>query len=286
MIKAANAESKQTFTKKWQKYIEITKNGLKIIFPQDKLLLIATGISEGNIQIGEGIDEISPNNLPPPEPAPMPAQSQIPTSPNKLIKEPKVSNGMKIALTFDDGPSEYTYRILETLAKNDTKATFCVLGMNIKGREDIIKQATDQGCEVFGHSWSHNSLNKSSYNALKEELQNTNDAISSITGLKPKWFRPPYGATNQNLKDAAKDLEMGILLWNVDPEDWKTKDAEATYNAVMSNIGDGCIVLAHDIYEQTAEAFERIIPELANMGYELVTVSELFSDVPAGNVVP
>ena len=99
--------------------------------------------------------------------------------------------------------------------------------------------------------------------------------IESITGTSPQFFRPPFGAVNSELKDVSRELGLGIVNWSVDTLDWKIRDANAVYNAVMGNVTDRAIILNHDLYKSTADAMERIIPELISRGYQLVTVSEL-----------
>jgi len=180
-----------------------------------------------------------------------------------------------IALTFDDGPSKYTSQVLNILEKYNVRVTFCVVGNLVNARKDTVKRAFNLGCEIIGHSWDHRNLSKLSAEEIKKELIDTSSVIESVTGVSPKLYRPPYGAVSSTLKKASADLGYAMINWSVDPEDWKTRNADAVYSAVMSHVKDRAIVLSHDLYGTTADAYERIIPELISKGYQLVTISEL-----------
>ena len=180
-----------------------------------------------------------------------------------------------IALTFDDGPSIYTTSILAILRAYGVKATFCVIGNRVGVNQSIVEQAAWQGCEVVGHSWDHSDLTKMTDLSVKSQLGRTNEIIESLTGVPCKLFRPPYGSTNKMVKEIAAQMDMSVLLWSVDTEDWKDRDADRIYSHIMANAKDGAIILCHDIYKATRDAVRRAVPDLIDKGYELVTVSEL-----------
>ena len=182
-----------------------------------------------------------------------------------------------IALTFDDGPSDYTPSILKLLEENGARGTFCTVGNRVKGYSDTVAQAVAQGCEVIGHSWDHKDLTRLTAQQIRQELKSTNKALKEAAGVEPVIFRPPYGAINDRLKSVAKEEGMALLYWSIDPEDWRTRDADATYKHIMSHVKNGSIILCHDLYKATAKAMERVIPELVEQGYQLVTVSDLLS---------
>jgi len=176
-----------------------------------------------------------------------------------------------IAFTYDDGPSDYTLDLLEVLESNKSSATFFVIGNNVKGREDIIKEIHKSKSEVASHGYSHTNLTKLNHEDLKSEVNSTNLLINSITKGNNKLIRPPYGDYNEELVK----LNYSIILWNIDSKDWVVKDTDKIYNNVISNACDGCIVLMHDIYEESIEATKKLIPELNNLGYSVVSISEL-----------
>jgi peptidoglycan/xylan/chitin deacetylase (PgdA/CDA1 family) len=180
-----------------------------------------------------------------------------------------------VALTFDDGPSTSTPKILDLLEKYDARATFCVVGNRVARYQKTVKRACEMGCQVIGHSWDHKSLAKLSETRIKRQLQDTNDAIFKATGVQPTMYRPPYGNMSDRLRTVSRQLGLSMILWSVDTEDWRTRSAERTYEAILDSVQDGSIILCHDLYASTVQAMERVIPELQSRGYQLVTVSEL-----------
>ncbi|MCL1976649.1 MAG: polysaccharide deacetylase family protein, partial [Candidatus Bathyarchaeota archaeon] len=189
-----------------------------------------------------------------------------------------------IALTFDDGPAEYTNRILDTLSENNCKATFFVIGRQINSHAQTLIRASSQGCEILGHSWDHEHLETLTANELRQNLQDTNNAIFNLLGTQPKMYRPPYGETGGNIISVSKEMDLAIIKWSVDPKDWEHKNADMTYDGIMNYVTNGSIILCHDIVSTTADAMEQIIPELVSRGYTLTTVSELLGKTEAGNI--
>lgn len=218
--------------------------------------------------------------LPLPEPEII-SQEPQPQPPSEFKIDP---NKPMIALTFDDGPSIYTKTILDVLAGNEARATFFILGTRAESYGSVIRQAVEQGSEVASHSWIHKNLTKLSKEEIKQDLEKTAQVIYDISGVKTVMYRPPYGAINDNLKTVSKNLQLSLIMWSVDTQDWKKKDAEAVYKYVINNAKDGSIILCHDIYESTAAAMKRIIPFLIEKGYQLVTVSELLDNLEPGQV--
>ena len=181
-------------------------------------------------------------------------------------------NKKMVALTYDDGPSIYTPRILKTLKENNSVATFFVVGNRVPMYSDTIKKAYDMGCEIGNHTYEHKSLPNLSETEVKRQISKTNKEVKKAIGEKPVIMRPTGGATNTNIK---KWVGMPSIIWSVDTLDWKTRNADSTRRAVLNRVKDGDIVLMHDLYSATATASETIIPELVRRGYQLVTVSEL-----------
>ena len=181
-------------------------------------------------------------------------------------------NKRMVALTYDDGPSIYTPRILKTLKENNSVATFFVVGNRVPMYSDTVKKAYDMGCEIGNHTYEHKSLPNLSETEVKRQISKTNKEVKKAIGEKPVIMRPTGGATNTNIK---KWVGMPSIIWSVDTLDWKTRNADSTRRAVLNRVKDGDIVLMHDLYSATATASETIIPELVRRGYQLVTVSEL-----------
>jgi len=180
-----------------------------------------------------------------------------------------------VALTFDDGPSEFTTQILDTLHRYGGRVSFFVTGNKVNEHKGKILRATAMDCEIICHSWDHTDMTKLSSRKIKKQIYETIAAIATITGKVSLMFRPPYGNLNEKVEKVARKLGIAIVNWSVDPKDWETQNAEETYTYIIENMKSGDIVLCHDVYEATAVAMSRLIPRLLAEGWQLVTVSEL-----------
>ncbi|MDD6549178.1 polysaccharide deacetylase family protein [Blautia massiliensis (ex Durand et al. 2017)] len=180
-----------------------------------------------------------------------------------------------IALTFDDGPGEYTETLLDTVEKYNIHVTFFMLGKNVEGRESTIQRMVKLGCEIGNHTWDHQELPNMDLDSALQEFQKTDDALVKACGQAPTVCRAPYGAiTDEQISAVGKPF----FMWSTDSLDWKLMDADADYNQIMndSSLGDGSVILMHDIHEPSVKcATEKLIPALIDQGYKLVTVSEL-----------
>ncbi|WP_051569301.1 polysaccharide deacetylase family protein [Alkaliphilus transvaalensis] len=187
-----------------------------------------------------------------------------------------------IALTFDDGPHpRFTPEILDILYEYNAKATFFVLGKHVKLYPEVLQRLIDEGHEVGNHTFTHIDVTKSSYGKISKELDDTDNIIYSVIGVKPNIFRPPFGFLNNNTLHIVKERGHRIVLWtaNQDPRDWNSPTADSIANHIIRNVGNGNIILLHDYVpeknSQTVEALKIIIPELIKEGYRFVTISEL-----------
>ena len=177
-----------------------------------------------------------------------------------------------VALTYDDGPSANTPKILDTLEKYDAVATFFVVGNRVSTYANTVKRAYGMGCEIGNHTYEHKILTRTDAAGIREQVSKTNAAVKNITGTDPIVMRPPGGCVNDTVKS---QTGMPMILWSIDTLDWRTRNAASTKTAVLDHVKDGDIVLMHDLYEATANASTTIIPTLVERGYQLVTVSEL-----------
>ena len=182
-----------------------------------------------------------------------------------------------VALTFDDGPgSVSTTRILDALEANGARATFFVQGKQAVLYPELIQRAYSMGCQIGNHTYNHKDLTSLSDQEALEQVESLNELVREVTGEGCALVRPPYG---KGWKDehVLNLIPYPLIMWSIDTLDWKTKDSASTIKAVMDNVKDGDIILMHDIYEQSAEAAEAIIPALQERGFQLVTVSEMFA---------
>ncbi len=183
-------------------------------------------------------------------------------------------NKPMVALTYDDGPGgDAERKILKCLKKYDAVATFFYLGNRVKGGSDNLKLAYSLGCEIGNHSWDHANLASLDEDQIKSQITKTNKAVDKVIGRKPTVFRPPYGSTSDKVRESAN---MPEILWTVDTLDWSSRDAKKIYKKVVKTKNlDGKIILMHSLYDESAEATEKLVPWLEKKGYQMVTVSEL-----------
>ncbi len=184
-----------------------------------------------------------------------------------------------IAMTFDDGPhGALTPKLLDLLAARHIKVTFFVLGECVEQHPEVLQRAAREGHEIGNHSWSHPQLNKMSDEAVRSQLRRTDDAIKAVTGKRPTLFRPPYGAITARQKKWIHD-EFGyqIIMWDVDPLDWKDPGAATVCNRILKETRAGSIVLSHDIHRGTVEAMPATLEQLQGKHFKFVTVSELLA---------
>jgi len=186
-------------------------------------------------------------------------------------------DGPYIAMTFDDGPSAtLTPKLLDLLAARHIKATFFVIGENVAEHPEIVARAAREGHEIGSHSWSHPNFGKMSDESIRRQLQQTDDAIKNATGKRPTLMRPPYGSiTARQKRWIHDDFGYDIILWDVDPYDWKRPGPAVVRNRILKETRPGSIVLSHDIHPGTIEAMPSTFDELEAKGFKFVTVSEL-----------
>ena len=179
-----------------------------------------------------------------------------------------------VALTFDDGPSSFTDRLLDCLEENNAKATFFMVGTEIASFPDEVKRMKKLGCELGNHTYDHKDLATLSSDEISSEIARVDEQLVNLTGEGASVVRPPYGSVNDTVKSTAG---TPMILWSIDTLDWKTQDVESTVEEVMNNVKDGSIILMHDIFSTSVDAAEILIPQLIEEGYQLVTVHELAS---------
>lgn len=184
-----------------------------------------------------------------------------------------------VALTFDDGPHpELTPRLLDILRQNGVRATFYVIGRNVEMYPEIARRIVAEGHEIANHSWSHPRLTALGSSRLQSELSNTSEVIQRTTGRRPTNMRPPYGAINDGVRQTIlRDHGMDVIMWSVDPLDWKRPGAQVVRRRLVEGATPGGILLAHDIHPGTIEAMPGTISDLKAKGYGFATVSQLLA---------
>lgn len=181
-----------------------------------------------------------------------------------------------LALTFDDGPHPvYTKKLLDGLRERGIKASFFLVGENIEGNEELIKQMSEDGHLIGTHCYSHVDLTKKATKAACDDILKTNESIRTITGSTPEYIRPPFGIWNDDLEEC---LRMTPVFWDIDTLDWKSQNSQKVVRHIVKNVGKHEVILLHDVFGTSVDAALTAIDTLTKQGYTFVTVDELLID--------
>ena len=194
----------------------------------------------------------------------------------------KANDRMEIALTFDDGPHPYyTPLILDILAEYDIKATFFMIGENVKYYPAAAEAVLQGGHEIGNHTNHHRGLKSMTAKDILREIEDCEDEIFSLAEYRPKLVRPPEGAMSDRVRQVVRDLNYRIILWDLDTLDWAHTPPSEICRHVLDEVEAGDIILMHDFIghnSPTPEALRLMIPELLSRGYKFVTVGELLNN--------
>ena len=178
-----------------------------------------------------------------------------------------------VALTFDDGPREATTGpLLDGLALREVPATFFLVGSRIGGNEDLVRRMAAEGHQIGVHTFDHVALKGLSRRDFDLQVGKTRAVLADLLGEGEFWLRPPYGLIDQ----AAASWAGGpLILWSVDPEDWKDHDVDRIVAAVVEHVSDGDIILMHDLFPSSEQAALQVVDALLEKGFCFVTVEQL-----------
>ncbi len=179
-----------------------------------------------------------------------------------------------IALSFDDGPSIYTPKILDMLAQYGATATFFMVGYNIDRYPKTVQAVYDAGCEIGNHTIDHPNLKTLSEENIKKQINGNLKKITDIVGEGKHLIRPPYGNLNDTVKAVAG---APLIIWSDDTRDWESRNAQSVLAEVKKSARDGYIILMHDIYESSMNGAALVVPWLIEQGYQVCSVSEMFA---------
>ncbi|MCL5676696.1 MAG: polysaccharide deacetylase family protein [Firmicutes bacterium] len=230
---------------------------------------VATSGSSGKTASGsEG-----PSTAPASEPAAAPPDA----ADMKPAKPVIYQASRRLALTFDDGPDpDNTPRVLEVLARHKALATFFVVGEKLDKNRDLAKRLTAAGHAMENHGYQHVDLTRSSAAAIRQNIDKGAEAIKAVTGRRPAFFRPPVGAFNETVADAARQSDERMVLWsnigqtNLPPDQLKQRLLAAAF--------DGAVLLLHDTDPAVPEVLDEVLTKLEKDGYRFVTVPQLFEE--------
>jgi peptidoglycan-N-acetylglucosamine deacetylase len=186
-------------------------------------------------------------------------------------------------LTFDDGPDPtYTPQVLTILEQYHVHATFFCVGDHVQDSPELVRQEHAAGHIVANHSWNHPDLTTLSADEVHTQLSMTSDAIEQATGVRPTFFRPPYGVYNEQTLAQTNALGLTAVTWNVDPDDWQEPESSAIIDRVLEDAGNGAIILLHDgggDRTQTIAALPKILTKLQERGFRFVTLQQMTEDM-------
>jgi peptidoglycan/xylan/chitin deacetylase (PgdA/CDA1 family) len=197
-----------------------------------------------------------------------------------------------LALTFDDGPDpRYTPAILAVLARYDVKATFFMVGSAIEQHPQIVRQVIARGHEVGNHTWNHHSLNLQTPQAIRYQIETTDQILRNLGYRGPILFRPPFGHNMLFLPWVLNHMNRANIFWNIDPKDWDATQPEQILAALAPQIQRGGIILLHDgdahpngtgvkPRDVTVATLPKILETYLAQGYRFVTLSELLQEGP------
>ena len=204
----------------------------------------------------------------------------------ELVEEPQEAR--KVALTFDDGPSEYTEELSRGLKERRVQATFFLLGENMEGRRKMVEELVKDGHLIGNHSYDHVNLGALCESEACTQIKKTNDAIyieeatgeiektnrliREWTGEAPVYIRPPYGAWSRELE---KVVDMIPVFWNVDSLDWKLQNKEQVLSCLSGQVEEGDVILMHDGYRSSVDAAFALVDHLQKQGFVFVNVEEM-----------
>lgn len=252
---------------------ELSDSALKVDVPYGQIADLLSPLMKQHLDDvtnqadqSSNVDDVRPIPVPTIVPTPTPSDS------GKVTPIPDTCTN-PVALTFDDGPHKtWTSAKLDTLKEKGVVATFFMIGNQVIAYPDVVKRIYAEGHELGNHTWDHAQLTRLDGPAIKDELDQTEAAIKNAAGQDAPVFRPPYGAYNSTVEQVSP---LPIILWSVDPDDWRDRDTGIVTDRVVSATKAGDIVLMHDIYETTENAVPVIIDKLRAKGLCFVTVSQL-----------
>lgn len=223
----------------------------------------------------------TPWPMPPPAPTPTTAPTaEVPVTagpPDLSRLRTHTEDGKPIVyFTFDDGPSSYTQQLIDLFAQYGGQATFFVLGNQVQALPEQVRTAAKEGHYIANHTNTHTSLSGVTPEQFMNEVETTRQIILQTAGdlftldKDVKYLRPPYGAADANTRNYANALGYAVVMWDIDPQDWRRPGADVIANHITSSVYPGAIVLSHDgggDRAQTIEAYRKVLAELSNQGY-------------------
>ena len=208
---------------------------------------------------------------------PLLARGVYRSDPQRGIVRQGPANVPAVALTFDDGPGGTTEDLLRILKDHNAKATFFLVGMNVKQRPELARRIVAEGHQVASHSRSHPDMTTLRDDQIPKELAAASYILARDAGVRVRAFRPPGGQYDERVLRAAKEQGLLTVLWSNNTGDYTVKDPAWITRRTLSNVQNGDIILLHENQQHTVQALPAILEGLESKGYRAVTVDELLA---------
>ncbi|MDM1367480.1 polysaccharide deacetylase family protein [Myroides marinus] len=196
----------------------------------------------------------------------------------KAISSKRNERQKRIAITFDDGPTLFTPMVLELLSKYNAKATFFCIGNQVQQYPSILQQTLAEGHLIGNHTQTHTTrMGFLSADEVYQEIILAEQTIQNTIGIRPMWYRPPFGVTNPKIAKALSKTDYKIAGWNIRSLDTVIEKEQRIFERIKHKIKPGAIILLHDTTERSVQALELLLIELTKQGYEMVTLDELLN---------
>ncbi len=243
------------------------------------ILLSTLVLPVGNIHTVQPVNAQATTSFTPPSEPPHRVLDLVAENLREAIPKPiNCAVDACVALTFDDGPDgEITPKVLDILEQKSVKATFFIIGNKITGHEALLRRELNDGHEIGNHTWDHKDLTHLTNLQIDAEINQTNQAVVAAGLPAPQLFRPPYGDINWR---EYNDIPLAVIMWNVDPKDWHNEEPNADVSQIMNAVQAGSIVILHDTHAATATALPKLLENLRQRNFKLVTVSKLLELQP------
>lgn len=186
----------------------------------------------------------------------------------------KICDVIQVAITFDDGPSKHTPKLLDFLQENDIKATFFIVGNRINSFKGTTKRIVAEGHELGYHSYSHKNHRNLTTEKIKSDFEKSCKIVEELTGATYTLWRAPGGAINDRVLGA---IDLPHIMWSLDTLDWKYRDADYVCDVILDKVKDGQIILLHDLHKTSVEGAIEAMKVMQAGDYEFLTVTELLS---------
>ncbi|WP_164667295.1 polysaccharide deacetylase family protein [Virgibacillus doumboii] len=177
-----------------------------------------------------------------------------------------------VALTFDDGPSRYSKKLVDILKEYQVGGTFFFIGMNVKKNPEYVRYVNSNGFSIGTHSMNHVNVSQLSYKKQEHEVMKATQLVEAIINEEVDLFRPPYGKHDQLTQNLINEHNRKMVLWNKDPKDWKSENANRIINYIKRSDMSGSIIILHET-QATIDALPQIIEYLQGQGLEIVNLT-------------